>query len=51
MRIVVAHDDPGVDNWIDTAGHGQGTMCFRWIGAEEHPQPTTRVVPFADIER
>jgi hypothetical protein len=49
VRIVVAHRDPGVDNWIDTAGHAQGTMCFRWIRAAEHPQPRTRVVKVSEL--
>jgi hypothetical protein len=44
VRIVVAHEDPGVDNWIHTTGHESGTMCFRWIKAKAHPQPATRVV-------
>jgi len=49
VRIVVAHRDPGVPNWIDTAGHSQGTMCFRWIRAAEHPQPRCRVVKLAEL--
>ncbi len=49
VRIVVAHTDPGVENWIETAGHGQGTMCFRWIRAEAHPQPQTRVVKLSEL--
>jgi hypothetical protein len=49
VRIVVAHRDPGVENWIDTAGHSQGTMCFRWIRADEHPQPRTRVVKLSEL--
>ncbi len=44
VRIVVAHKDPGVDNWIDTVGHMHGTMLFRWVKADSHPQPQTRVV-------
>jgi hypothetical protein len=44
VRLVVAHADPGVPNWIDTAGHRRGTMCLRWVGAREHPTPRTRVV-------
>ena len=51
VRIVVAHADPGVPNWIQTGGHRFGTMCFRWIHAESHPQPRTRVVRFEDIPR
>jgi hypothetical protein len=49
VRVVVAHRDPGVDNWIDTAGHAQGTMCWRWIRADSHPQPRTRVVALAEL--
>jgi hypothetical protein len=44
VRIVVAHRDPGVPNWIDTVGHSSGTMCFRWVRADSHPVPQTRVV-------
>ena len=44
VRLVVAHENPGADNWIDTAGHRRGTMCWRWIRADAHPQPSARVV-------
>jgi hypothetical protein len=44
VRLVVAHADPGLPNWLETAGHARGTMCLRWIGADAHPDPTTRVV-------
>ena len=49
VRLVVAHRDPGVPNWIDTAGHRRGTMCWRWIRAAAHPRPETRVVPCAEL--
>jgi hypothetical protein len=49
LRIIVAHQDPGLPNWINTVGHDQGTMSFRWIFAETKPQPQTRVVKFSDI--
>lgn len=45
VTIVLAARDPGFGNWIDTAGHDQGTMLLRWIGADEHPVPRCRVVP------
>lgn len=46
LRIVVAHDDPGHPNWVRTAGHAFGTMCFRWVRAEgDPPIPACRVVP------
>ncbi len=49
VTIVVAHRDPGVPNWIDTVGHSSGTMCFRWVRAESHPVPRTRVVKHARL--
>jgi hypothetical protein len=44
VRLVLAHRDPGHPNWLETAGHARGTMCLRWVGAKEHPDPVTRVV-------
>ena len=50
VRVVVAHQDPGVDNWLETAGHAFGTMCFRWVRPEgEPPQPSCRVVRVSDV--
>ena len=49
VRIIVAHADPGLPNWIHTTGHESGTMCFRWVRASEHPQPRTRVVELSQL--
>lgn len=49
VRLILAHRDPEVDNWLDTAHHCRGTMCLRWIGADEHPEPTTQVVNFSKL--
>lgn len=49
VLIVVAHKNPGVGNWIDTAGHRRGTMCFRWIRASHHPHPTCRLVKAVEL--
>ena len=52
VTIVVSHRDPGHSNWLTTAGHGFGTMCFRWIRPREAPppQPRTRVVPLSELD-
>ena len=50
VRLVVAHEDPGHPNWLQTAGHFSGTMCFRWVRAKEHPQPLTRLVRLAELK-
>jgi hypothetical protein len=42
--IVCADRDPGFGNWIDLAGHRQGTALWRWIEADAHPVPECRVV-------
>lgn len=49
VRVIVAHRDPGLGNWIDTVGHAEGTMCWRWVRAKEHPQPMTRVVKLEEL--
>ena len=49
IRLVVAHEDPGLPNWLETAGHTSGTMCFRWVRAKEHPQPRTRLVKLSEL--
>jgi len=44
LKIVVSHRDPGHPNWIETCNHHLGTMCLRWIRANEYPEPQTRVM-------
>lgn len=55
-RLVLAHRDPGVPNWVDTTGHREGFMTARWAfsetpGEEEWPAITARKVAFDDIRR
>jgi hypothetical protein len=49
LRVVIAHEDPGVANWLDTAGHSAGPVILRCVRTETAPVPTTRVVPFSDL--
>ena len=49
VRLIVAHENPGRPNWIETAGHTSGTMCFRWVRAHEHPQPRTRLIKLPSL--
>ncbi len=44
VTLVLAHQDPGHPNWLETTGHHRGTMCWRWVGASEQVHPGTRVV-------
>ena len=49
FRAVVSHSDPGVANWLDTAGQRLGPVIFRWLRAEGAPVPTTRVVAVEEL--
>ncbi len=51
VRAIVSKTDPGLPNWLNTTGHNQGTMCVRWLGAQEHPVPVCRVVSLAELNR
>lgn len=42
LVIVIAHEDPGVPNWLDASGHAEGYITFRWIGAETPVRPTMK---------
>ena len=50
VRLVVAHEDPGLPNWLDTAGHPAGSLSLRWFRSSA-PLPTaeTQVVPFTQL--
>jgi hypothetical protein len=48
-RFVVAGRDPGCANWLDTGGHPEGLLTFRWFWPKSDPSPTTRVVAIDDV--
>jgi hypothetical protein len=49
FRAVLALKDPGVPNWLDTAGYKQGTIYGRWYDCDSCPTPTLKRVKFADL--
>jgi hypothetical protein len=51
VTIVVAAEDPGVGNYLDTAGHDSGTLLLRWVDAKTHPVPTCKVVKLSELKR
>jgi hypothetical protein len=51
FRAVVCREDPGVPNWLDTAGYLQGTIIGRWTACDSAPVPTLTRVPFGDIRQ
>ncbi len=56
MRLVVAHRDPLVPNWLDTTGHAEGFLTPRWAYSEapepdEWPSISARKVRFDEIRK
>ena len=46
FRMILAHRDPGVANWLDTAGAPTGTIFWRYLLPTEQPtQLETQVLP------
>lgn len=52
FTYVVAHEDPGVANWLDPCGFGHLLVVNRWQGMRGGAQPSAsgRLVPLADVE-
>ncbi|MFO7669183.1 MAG: DUF1214 domain-containing protein [Bacteroidales bacterium] len=53
VRVVVAHADPGLPNWIETADHSEGTMCWRWYRihpGSEAIEPSCSVVKISALK-
>jgi hypothetical protein len=52
FRMVIAHRDPGVPNWIDSEGRPFGLVFWRFMLPEgEIETPQARVVPFSELSR
>lgn len=50
FRMVLAHRDPGVPNWLDVEGHREGTVFWRFLMPEAAPErPRCRLVPLASL--
>jgi hypothetical protein len=49
LRIVVSAKDPGVPNWLDTAGYRQGLIQGRWFDCDSQPVPSVRKVALAAV--
>jgi len=56
LRMVIAHEDPGVNNWLDTTGHREGFVAPRWAysetpGPEDWPTIGAKKVKFSEIRQ
>ena len=52
ITVIVAHKNPGTKNWIETSGHHEGTMCWRWYRPKSTPpqEISTQVMSFEDLK-
>jgi hypothetical protein len=48
-RLVVAHGDPGVPNWLDTEGRPEGMISYRYVWSETTPTPMVTLVRLRDV--
>lgn len=51
FRAVISARDPGVHNWLDTAGYSKGSFDGRWRDCSSYPLPTLTRVKFADLRK
>ena len=49
VRLVLAHDDPGFHNWIDTQGFERGNLTYRHMLDGEPAALSTRLVKRAEL--
>lgn len=51
FKLVVAHRDPDLPNWLDTEGRTSGQIYWRWVFPQTHPEaPVAKVVKFKDLK-
>ena len=51
LRIVVSARDPGVLNWLDTAGYSQGGIQGRWTDCSSQPVPKMRKIALSKVRK
>jgi hypothetical protein len=49
VRFVISVVDPGVSNWLDTAGWRKGGVFWRWHRASSFPEPRLTRVKLAEV--
>jgi len=50
IRLILAHDDPGYHNWLDTSGFELGNLTFRYLLGATAPPIATRLVKRSQLE-
>lgn len=51
FRVILAGEDPGLPNWLDTEGRPFGLFVIRWLQPSSVPKlPVARLVPLAALK-
>jgi hypothetical protein len=50
VRVLVASEDVGVDNWLDARGYRSGVVTWRATAAAQPPTPTATVIDIDDVD-
>ncbi|OCC25727.1 hypothetical protein MB02_02820 [Croceicoccus estronivorus] len=51
LRIVISARDPGVPNWLDTAGNPTGVVQGRWTDCNAQPMPSLKKIKLAEVRK
>jgi hypothetical protein len=49
VRLVIAHRDPGIHNWLDTQGFSNGNLTYRNLMSQNPATFRTKLVKHADV--
>ena len=49
VRMILAHRDPGLPNWLNSFHHNRGFMILRMVRVDHNPVPTITKVKFASL--
>ena len=49
LRVVISHEDPGIQNWIALGGCPQGAITYRWNNPDAVPVPVLRLMAVAEV--
>jgi hypothetical protein len=49
LIVVIAHEDPGLPNWLDPSGYAEGYVCYRWMLADSYPAPEAIQVKASEL--